>query len=73
MLSSRRILADEGTPVRQRVTTKRVPGKLCPLRMHACEHTLQVNDNATYRKSLVDWEVAVACTACCILSYDVVL
>ncbi len=60
-LSSRRILAGEGTPVRQRMTC--VPGKLCPLRMHACKQTLQVNKNATHRKLLVDWEVAVACTA----------
>ncbi len=37
-----------------------VPGKLCPLSMHVCKQTLQVNENATHRKSLVDWEVAVA-------------
>ncbi len=34
VLSSRRILADEATPVEQQVTTKCVPGNLCPLRMH---------------------------------------
>ena len=34
VLSSRRILADEATPVRQQVTTRCVPGNLCPLRMH---------------------------------------
>jgi hypothetical protein len=45
-----------------------VPGKLCPSRMHACKQTLQVNENATHRKSLIDWEVAVACLAS-ILSY----
>ena len=48
-----------------------VPGKLCPLRMHACKQTLQVNDNATHHKSLVDWKVAAACTAD-ILGYCVV-
>ena len=49
----------------------RVPGKLCPLECMHDSYTLQVSDNATHHKSLVDWEVAAACTAD-ILSYCVV-
>jgi hypothetical protein len=49
-----------------------VPGKLgCPLSMHACKQSLQVNENATHIVSLVNLEVAVACLAS-ILSYCVV-
>jgi hypothetical protein len=40
-----------------------VSGKLFPLSMHACKQILQVNDNVTHRKFLVDWALAADCTA----------